>query len=41
MTGAPGWAWPVVICVIAGLLAVDLLASRRAGMSRAAGRIHP
>jgi tellurite resistance protein TerC len=36
LTGAPGWAWPVVVCVISGLLAVDLLASRRAGISRAA-----
>jgi tellurite resistance protein TerC len=35
LTGAPGWAWPVVVCVIAGLLAIDLLASRRAGTSRA------
>jgi tellurite resistance protein TerC len=35
LTGAPGWAWPAVVCVISGLLAVDLLASRRARMSRA------
>jgi tellurite resistance protein TerC len=35
LTGAPGWAWAVVVCVICGLLAVDLLASRRAGASRA------
>jgi len=46
LTGAPGWAWPVVICVIAGLLAIDLpaiglLTSRRAGMSGAVGRINP
>ena len=35
MTGVPGWAWAVVVCAISGLLAIDLLASRRAGMSRA------
>ena len=36
MTSAPGWAWPVVICVILVLLTIDLLASRRPGFSRAA-----
>ncbi len=35
MSGVPGWAWVAVTCVIFGLLAVDLLASRRAAMSRA------
>jgi tellurite resistance protein TerC len=35
LTGTPGWAWAAVVCVIFGLLAIDLLASRRPGMSRA------
>jgi tellurite resistance protein TerC len=28
VTGAPGWAWAAAICVILGLLAVDLAANR-------------
>jgi tellurite resistance protein TerC len=36
LTSAPGWAWPVVVCVIFVLLTIDLLASRRPGISRAA-----
>jgi hypothetical protein len=35
LTSVPGWAWAAVVCVIFGLLAIDLLASRRAAMSRA------
>lgn len=36
LTTAPGWAWPVVVCVIFVLLTIDLLASRRPGIPRAA-----
>jgi tellurite resistance protein TerC len=35
LTGVPGWAWAAVGCAISCLLGIDLLASRRPGMSRA------
>lgn len=36
MTSVPGRAWAAAVCAIGGLLATDLLASRRrAGISRA------